>query len=152
MPVRFEFRVTKWPPNDLKWPIRTWKHNFLTKSPFGACHMSFHRYFGTLTRLRLSDLSSETPNDLKMTSQQVTIGHLRSFGGHFVSRNSNLTGTIDSVLKKTYEKNIWHAPKWDLVRKLRLQVTIGHLRSFGGHLVIRNTNLMCAIDSEYQKT
>ena len=28
----------------------------------------------------------------------------RSFGGHFVTRNSNLTGTIDSVLKKTYEK------------------------------------------------
>ena len=34
--------TSKWPLNDLKWPIRTWKHNFLTKSHFGACNMSFH--------------------------------------------------------------------------------------------------------------
>ena len=38
--------TSKWPLNDLKWPIRTWKHNFLTKSHFGACNMSFHRFFG----------------------------------------------------------------------------------------------------------
>ena len=35
----------KWPKNDFKWPIRTWKRNFLTKSHFGACNMSFHRFF-----------------------------------------------------------------------------------------------------------
>ena len=33
----------KWPLNDLKWPIMTWKLNFLIKSHFGACNMSFHR-------------------------------------------------------------------------------------------------------------
>ena len=56
--------TSKWP----KWPIRTWKHNFLTKSHFGACNMSFHRFLWTLSRLRLSDLSFESPNDLQMTS------------------------------------------------------------------------------------
>ena len=39
-------------------------------------------------------------------------------------------------VKKNLWKNIWHAQKWDLVRKLHLQVTIGHLRSFRGHLEV----------------
>ena len=39
--------ISKWPLNDLKWPIRTWKLNFLTKSHFWACNMSFHRFFLT---------------------------------------------------------------------------------------------------------
>ena len=60
--------TSKWPLNDLKWPIRTWKHNFLTKSHFGACYMSFHRFLWMPSRLRLSDLSFESPNDLRMTS------------------------------------------------------------------------------------
>ena len=60
--------TSKWPLNDLKWPIVTCKRNFLTKSHFGACYMSFHRFFWMLSRLCLSDLSFESPNDLQMTS------------------------------------------------------------------------------------
>ena len=45
---------------------------------------------------------------------------------------------------------ILHAPKWDLLRKLCFQVTMGHLRSFRGHLVNRNSNLISAIDSAYK--
>ena len=45
--------TSKWPKNDLKWPIRTWKLNFLTKSHFGACNMSFHRFFWKLSWLCL---------------------------------------------------------------------------------------------------
>ena len=52
--------TSKWPPNDLKWPMRTWKHNFLTKSHFGACNMSFYRFFWTPSWLRLSDLSFQS--------------------------------------------------------------------------------------------
>ena len=62
--VSSRLMTSKWPLNDLKWPIRTWKHNFLTKSHFGTCNMSFHRFFWTLSRLRLSDLSFESLNDL----------------------------------------------------------------------------------------
>ena len=58
-----------WPPNDLKWPTVTWKHNFFTKSSFRACNMSFLRFFGMLSRLRLLELSLDPQNDLKMTSK-----------------------------------------------------------------------------------
>ena len=84
--IRFEFQVTKWPPNDLKWPILTWKHNFLTKSHFGACNMSLIGFFWRLSRLRLSDLRFESPNYLNMTSSDpywpqdispnLTLGHV----------------------------------------------------------------------------
>ena len=58
-----------WPPNDLKWPTVTWKHNFFTKSSFGACSMTFLRFFGMLSRLHLLELSFDPPNDLQMTSK-----------------------------------------------------------------------------------
>jgi len=63
--------ASKWPLNDLKWPIRTWKHSFLTKSHFGACNMSFYRFFWTPSWLHLSDLNFESPNDLQMTSNDL---------------------------------------------------------------------------------
>ena len=56
--------TSKWPLNDLKWPIVTCKRNFLTKSHFGACYMSFHRFLWMPSWLRLSDLSFDSPNDL----------------------------------------------------------------------------------------
>ena len=37
--IRFELNVTKWPPNDLKWPIVNWKYNFSNKSHFGTCYV-----------------------------------------------------------------------------------------------------------------
>ena len=51
------------------------------------------------------------------------MGHFRSFGGHWMTRNSNLINTIDSAPKKPMERQI-HAPKWNFVRKLRLQVYV----------------------------
>ena len=43
--IWIDFRVTKWPLNDLNWPLRTWKINFLTISHFGACIMSLDMFF-----------------------------------------------------------------------------------------------------------
>ena len=59
------------------------------------------------------------------------MGHLRSFGGHLVTRKLKLIWAID----------IFHGPKCDLVRRLCFQVAMGHLRSFKGHLVTQNSNL-----------
>ena len=53
--------------------------------------------------------------------------------------------------KKT-RKDIWHAPKWDLAKKFCFGVTLGHLRSFWGHLVTRNSNIIGTIDSALKKT
>ena len=73
----------------------------------------------------------------------------RSFGGHLVIRNTNLMCAIDSVLKKPMKRHIT-CPKVRFGKKVTFT---GHYwslevikRSFGGHLVIRNTNLMFAID------
>ena len=46
---------------------------------------------------------------------------------------------------KTTLKDTLHVPKWDLV--VILGVIISHLRSFEGHLLGPNSNLMSAIDS-----
>ena len=67
-----------------------------------------------------------------------SIGHLRSFGGHLVTQNSNIIGTIDSALKKTYEK-AYNMPQSEIWYESyvygSLLVTWGHLeviwRSFG---------------------
>ena len=78
----------------------------------------------------------------------------RSFGGHLVTRNSNLMRAIDSAYQKTQKKTysmpqseIWQ--KSFVLRSLSLEVI---QRSFGGHLVTRNSNLMSAIDSASTKT
>ena len=63
--------TSKWP----KWPIMTWKHNSFTKSHLGACNMSFPRFSGLLSRLRLLELSLEPPNDLQLTSKWPQITH-----------------------------------------------------------------------------
>ena len=67
--------TAKWHLNVLKWPIRTWKLNFLTKSHFGSCKMSFHSFFLLLSWMRSSDLSFESPNDLQMTSKWPQVTH-----------------------------------------------------------------------------
>ena len=58
----------------------------------------------------------------------------RSFGGHFVAPNLNLTSTIESVSQKKLLKRHITCPKGDLVKELCFQVTKGHLRSFQGYL------------------
>ena len=85
----------------------------------------------------------------------VSIGHLRSFGGHLVTRNSNMIGTIDSALKKPMKRHI-SCPKVRLGKKV---IITGHYwsleviwRSFGGHFVTRNSNLTGTIDSVLKKT
>ena len=103
MPVRFEFRVTKWPPNDLKWPIVTCKHNFVTQSHFGACYMSFHRFFfnaeSIVPIIFEFWVTKWPPNDLKWPI--LTSHHLRSFWGHLVTWNLS---AIESAFQNTYEK------------------------------------------------
>ena len=157
MPIIFEFRVTKWPPNDLKWPILTSQQNFLAKSPFGACHMSFHRYFVMSVLVTWGHLEviwwfetqiwcvQSTQSTKKPTKRhiacpkvrfgekfcfEVTVGHLeviwRSFG------DSKLKSYACNRLSvpKNLEKDIWHAPKWDLAKSFVLRsvlVTWGHL-------------------------
>ena len=61
--------------------------------------------------------------------------------------------SIDRLYSETerFYMHTFHAPKWDLVKKFCLQVTVGSLSSFGGHLVTPNTNLVSAIDSSPQK-
>ena len=48
----------------------------------------------------------------------VLMGHLRSFGGNLVTGNSILMSAIDSASPKKLEKDIMHAPKGDLVKKV----------------------------------
>ena len=70
---------------------------------------------------------------------QVLTGHLghleviwRSFGdSELKSYKCNGIG-----VHKNLWKDILHAPKWDLVRKICFQVLMGHLRSFRGHLEV----------------
>ena len=106
VPVRFEFRVTKWPPNDLKWPIVTCKHNFVTQSHFGACYMSFHRFFfnaeSIVPIIFEFWVTKWPPNDLK--GPILTSHHLRSFWGHLVTWNLKLISPIESAFQNTYEK------------------------------------------------
>ena len=84
--IRFNFQVSKWPPNDLKWPIRTWKHNFLTKSHLGACNISLNRFLWTPSRLPISDLSSESLNDLQMTSKWPKLP-IRTWKHNFLTKS-----------------------------------------------------------------
>ena len=74
------------------------------------------------------------------------MGHLRSFWGHLVTWNANLIGAINSASQKKLSNDILHAPKWDLVRKLRFQVLMGHLKSFLGHF-----KLFCDLKLEADK-
>ena len=39
----------------------------------------------------------------------------------------------------------------DFVKELCFEFTIGHLRSFGGHMVVQKSNLIRLIDSAFQK-
>ena len=166
-------------------------HNFFTKFHFRACNMSFYRFYGMMSRLRSSDLSFESPNDLQMTSKwpqvthnenitflpNLTLGHVICFFIGFFGRLvdcayqirfsshqmtskwplvmfSDQYGSLE-VIKRSFcdwkfksdkrnrldvPKNLWkdilHAPKWDLVRKLCFQVLMGHMRSLRGHLEI----------------
>ena len=70
---------------------------------------------------------------------QVLMGHL----GHLeVIWRSFSDSKLKSDMRNRLgvHKNLWkdilHAPKWDLVRKLCFQVLMGHLRSFRGHLEV----------------
>ena len=87
---------------------------------------------------------------------QVLMGQLRSFGGHLVTQNSNMIGTIDSALKKKPMKRHITCPKVRFGKKDTFTSHYWSLeviwRSFWGHLVTRNSNLMCEIDSASQKT
>ena len=79
----------------------------------------------------------------------------RSFGGHLVTRNSNLMSAIDSASKKPMKRHIT-CLKVRFGKKVMFSGPYGSLeviqRSFRGHLVTRNSNLMSAIDSASQKT
>ena len=80
---------------------------------------------------------------VRKLSFQVLMGLLRSFRGHLKSfgdlkLKSDKRNRLS--VQKNLEKDILHAPKWDLVRKLCFQVLMGHLRSFGGHLMTQKLN------------
>ena len=136
--------TSKWPLNDLKWPIVTWKHNFLTKSHFGACNMSFHRFLWTPSRLRISDLSFESLNDLQMTSKwpqvthkdlkttflpNLTLGHVLYFHRFFSTlsrlRLSALSFKSSNDLQFTSSDPYW-TPNITFV----LNLTFGHVIFF----------------------
>ena len=51
---------------------------------------------------------------------------------------------------KNLEKDIWHA-QVRFGEKFCFEVSMGHLRSFGGHLVTQNSNVIGAIDSVSKK-
>ena len=51
-------------------------------------------------------------------SHALTKDHLESFGGHFVTSNSNLIMAIDSAFKKNYKKDIT-GPKVTRCKKVR---------------------------------
>ena len=122
MPVRFEFRLTKWPPNDLKWPIVTCCEVILRS--FGVSELkSDNRNRVSVPKYLWKDIWHARKGDLaKKFCCDVSIGHLRSFGGHLVTRNSNMIGTIDSALKKPMKRHI-SCPKVRLGKKV---IITGH--------------------------
>ena len=79
----------------------------------------------------------------------------RSFGGHLVTRNSNLMCAIGSASKKPMIRHVT-CPKVRFGKKVMFSGPYGSHEviqsSFGGQLVTRISNLMCAIDSASQKT
>ena len=93
---------------------------------------------------------------------KVRFGKKVMFTGHYGSLEDIKRSFGDSKLKsdecnqlsipKNLEKDIWHAPKWDLAKKFCFGVTVGHLRWFEGHLVTPNSNLVSTIDSAFPKT
>ena len=75
---------------------------------------------------------------------------LKQFKGQFQVSKGHLEVKVqvffeDSKLKsdecnrlsipKNLENDIWHAPKGDFGKKFCIEVSIGHLGSFGGHFV-----------------
>ena len=65
--------------------------------------------------------------------------HLRSNRGHLEViwwLETQVWWAQSTQRPKNLWKEILHAPKWDLARKLCFQVVMGHLRSFGGHKVL----------------
>ena len=110
--------------------------------------MSFGGHSGTWNSNLMSAIDSALEKFMKMhiTCTKVRFGKEVKFSGPYGSLEVIKRSFGDSKFKSDernqlgVQKNLWkdilHAPKWDLVRKLCFQVLMGHLRSFRGHLEV----------------
>ena len=150
--IRFEFNVTKWPPND---PKRTssdllWKHNFVTKSHFGdesfvsflGCfrtyYVPFHIFWGEDGLITLIRFEFWATNELHLTSKwpQVTYSDLKAqlFNQHitclwFLGMLSWLNLYYLSLESQKDFQMTSIDPNWPEYMKFLTNHTLGHICS-----------------------
>ena len=101
------------PPNDFNQSIMTWKHDsyYMPQSEIWSHQTTFKlksdkcNWYSIPNKSKKRHITCPKGDFVKELCFQVTIGHLRSFGGHLVAPNSNLRSTILSVSQEIYKRH-----------------------------------------------
>ena len=113
------YQLSAWSPNDLKWPILTWKHNLLTNLPLGAVIFFLH-----LADLIWShQMTPKWPQLISAIDSASQISYEKTYytWGHLVDHWWLLNSNLIASQKKNWNRHITFSPS-----EICFQVSIGH--------------------------